>query len=359
MKGILARLRKTRLSISASLLAISFGIPGLALIFSGLAESWFVFAPATDPLNWQVRYEPYTILLWPGLILFSLAALFTVLYSAAWFLRPPWRVHVVRFFSVLGVTVGAVWSVIILLFAFVIPTGYWIADILVVVPASATSGHTHGPLWPLPIGLGMLFSGILGLQVARFIRRNPALAHPRDTRDRADPHVRLVGALCIGAIVMVPIVVFGVLPNPSMSPLSCVHDSDGDGQADLWDHFRYDPALWKPTNIQGRAFEETDRFILAIGTIWYGSVKNLDLLPIHDFYISVKSHGDTMLRLASLDEIQEGLFHGVTFDDRGQAGYLDPGDTIYFDKSLFPELSVFELTDRGANVFYGDYRLHS
>jgi hypothetical protein len=345
----LAITTRHKLAYPALALVLSYLVPGSILLLYVLSWSWDVWGhPYT--YDYEVVFEPY--IYWTSQVAFLIGtgiACFSG-YAVLWFRKPKWNVHFIAVFSWFSIIFGIGFSIWILLLAFVIPTGYYFWD----GPSGGGSGRIYDPPIRLLISVPILGAGIYGERVASWIRRHPSLAFPSDLRDQPN-HFSKVQWLSSGLAVVVALsVVFGFLLNPALSPMTYVHDRDGDGIADRFDRFPDDPTLWEPTGFWIRVTESAYAFNLTILETYTDN-----LMPSADFFVSVThTNGIAELHRKQLSDVESGTaYNGVRFYDVSGPGFIDKGDIFVFDRMVYEERSVFLLSDSRGEVHYLEWAL--
>ncbi len=342
--------RARRLAYPSTTLILATLIPGFALILYVLETGWSLHAPPYSS-NWHVEFYFQSFLTPLAAAFLVPGVAFSVGYFLLWFRRPKWNAHLVAAFSAYAVLFGIGLSVVVLLFAFVFPTGF-----------TSGSGHEHDQPILLLASLPLLSAGIYGLIMSRRILSHPILANPSDTRD-APNHLTRRGWILTGGTVLGCIAVFGILVSPAVSPLSYVHDGDRDGKSDKVDHFPNDANLWAPVHLILDINETEDAFILTFMGALYGS----EPLPLSDFYLSTyeRHYDGTLSYSIILDRVSlsgmasEGTRGGVSFIDNQQTGFLSSTDILQFDKSTYERLDKCVLSDASSGVIYGDWVLEA
>ncbi len=339
-----------RLAYPSLFLLLSYLVPGFIVLFYVLDRSWDVTAPPYS-YNYHIvfRFYPY----WTPLaaLLLGSALTFASITTALWFLKPRWSRHLVNAFSCFSVLFGTAYSIWVLVFAFIIPTGYWFAD----GPEGGSSGSIYGSLIELLILVPILVAGIFGLTTASWVKKHPSISHPNDVRELPN-HLSRVGWISAGLATVVSIATVWILLNPTLSPLTYIHDRDGDGAADRFDSFPDDPSLWEPTGFWIRVNETQDSFILTIREVYSDH-----LMPEEDFYVTVTHTNSSVgLEKMRLSGMVSGIdYSGVTFHDNSGPGYVGVGDEFQFDRAIYEEKSLFELTDSRADNRYIEFNLQA
>ena len=338
-----------RLPYPAIAIALTLFAPGFVILLYLLSWGWAITAP---PFSYDYRIEFTWYRYWTPLasVLIGASVVFASGYVMLWFRKPKWNLHFVTAFSWFSVLFGIGFSIWILVFAFVIPTGFYSSG----GPSGGGSGHTHDSPFLLVISLPILGAGIFGQRITSWIKKNPSRADPSDVRVYPN-HLSKVGWISSSlAIIVVLGVVFGVLLNPAVSPMSYIHDRDGDGVADRFDHFPEDPNLWEPFGFWIKVTESADAFNLTIRETYTDNQ-----LPNIDFYVSAShKNGAVVLDRQQLSEMQPDVgYSGVRFYDVNEPGFIGDGDVFEFDRTVYEEKSVFLLSDSRGEVRYLEFPL--
>ena len=335
---------RRRLAYPAIAIILSCLVPGCVVLLLVLDLGWGLFAPAYTN-DWYVEFSFRPYLTPIAALLLGSAIVFAAGYSALWFRKPKWNISFVRIFSVYAIFFGVGFTIWILIFSFVIPTGYWFADGV----SGPSSGHIHDSALQLLISLPILLAGVYGLFVSTWVAGHPTLAHPPDRRDQPN-HLTRSGWIRSGCAFAACVVVLGILLSPAVSPLSYVHDADRDGKADKVDLFPGDPNFWAPVHIMYDINESAEAFVIT----FLGTTYEVDPLPIADFYLSTSDTADEiLLDREPLSEMKSGeAFSGVTFFDNTNTGFLDSGDVLHFDKTVYALFDKYALSDAsGGNTY--------
>jgi len=339
-----------RLAYPSLFLLISYLVPGCILLYYALDKGWDVTAPPFS-YNYHIVFFFYPYWMMLSIVLLGSALILASILITLWFLKPRWNLHLITAFSCFSILFGIVYSIWILVFAFILPTGFWFAD----GPEGGTSGSTYGSLIELLISVPILAAGIYGLLTASWVKKHPSLAHPNDVREIPN-HLSRAGWASAGFATVVAFVLVWVMLNPALSPLTYIHDRDGDGAADRFDRFPDDPSLWEPIGFWIGVNETPSSFILTIREVYTDH-----LMPNEDFYVSVIhtnfSVGLDAMRLS--DMVSGEAYSGVTFYDNSEPGYIGVGDELQFDHAIYEEKSLFELTDSRGEVRYLQFQLHA
>jgi hypothetical protein len=339
-----------RLAYASLLLILSYLLPGCIVLYYVFDKGWDVTAPPFS-YDYHIVFSFYRYWTPLSIMLIGSALIFSSILIALWFRRPRWNLHLVAAFSWYSILLGIVYSTWILVFAFILPVGYWFAD----GPEGGASGYIYGPLIELLISVPVLAAGIYGRLTTSWVKKNPSLAHPSDVRESPN-HLSRTGWASAGFAAVVAVTLILTLLNPSLSPLAYIHDRDGDGAADRFDSFPDDPSLWEPTGFWIGVNETQTSFILAIREVYSDN-----LMPNGNFYVSmIHTDSSVGLNMMPLSDMVSGVtYTGVTFRDNSGIGYIDAGDEFEFDRAIYEERSLFELTSSRGEVHYLQFNLQT
>lgn len=336
-----------RLAYPSLFLLISYLVPGCIFLFYALDKSWSVRAP-------PFSYDYYIVFLFYGywgtlsIVLLGSALIFASILITLWFLKPRWNLHLITAFSCFSIIFGIAYSIWVLGYAFRF-TSYHSE------PTSVSTYDSLIELLMLLISVPILAAGIYGLLTASWVKKHPSLAHPNDVREIPN-HLPRAGWASAGLATVIAVVMVWVLLSPALSPLTYIHDRDGDGAADRFDRFPDDPSLWEPVRFWIGVNETPSSFILTIRKVYTDH-----LMPNGNFYVSV-IHTDLSvgLNVMRLSDMVSGMaYTGVTFYDNLELGYIGTGDEFQFDRAIYEKYSLFKLTDSRGEVRYLQFQLNA
>lgn len=157
----------------------------------------------------------------------------------------------------------------------------------------------------------------------------------------------------IRPLILIIILITAIIFNPLLSPVDGIHDSDLDGYADSIDVVPFDPRFWSGEDT-GISFileqsENTTDWLIVISEI-----QSSRQVFVNEVFVWARSFiNDVFLPPTPLSEMSSSHYMGVHFNDSPPIDYLNIGDQISLDKSVYGKSSMVQLKDSTGVLSFG------